>query len=78
MNYIADLEQYIATQGWLNETHGVELGMLRGIAERLNDPKEFSPALVAQFGLWFRALKAQAPKGDEFVDEVEALLPKNV
>ena len=78
MNYIADLEDYIATQAWLNETHGVEIGMLRGIAERLNDPKEFSPALVAQFGLWFRALKAQAPKGEGYVDEVEALLPKNV
>jgi uncharacterized membrane protein YebE (DUF533 family) len=78
MNYMADLEDYIAAQLWLNETHFVEIGMLRGLAERLNDPKDFSPALVAQYGLWFRALKAQAPKGDEFVDEVEALLPKNV
>ena len=76
MNYIADLEEYIDAQSWLSEMHAVEIGMLRGLAEQLADPKLFSPAMVAQYGLWFRALKAQAPKGDEFVDEVEALLPK--
>lgn len=78
MNYMNDLEEYIAAQFWLSETHAVEIGMLRGLAEQLADPKLFSPAMVAQYGLWFRALKAQAPKGDEYVDEVEALLPKNV
>lgn len=78
MNYGSDLETYLASQNWLNETHTVEIGLLRGIAERLEDPKQFSPALVAQYGLIFRALKAQAPKGDDDTDEVESLLPKNV
>lgn len=78
MNYTADLETYFAAQSWLTETHTVEIGLLRGIAERLEDPKQFSPALLAQYGLIFRALKAQAPKGDEDDDEVESLLPKNV
>lgn len=78
MNYTADLDAYIASQSWITETHTVEIGLLRGIAERLEDPKQFTPAMLAQYGLIFRALKAQAPKGDEDDDEAESLLPKNV
>jgi hypothetical protein len=78
MTYLNDLETYIASQGWINEQHVVEVGLLLGIAERLQDPKQFSPALLAQYGLVFRALKAQAPKGDDDDDLVESLLPKNV
>lgn len=76
MNYGQDLETYLKSQNWITEAHTVEVGLLRGIAERLEDPKQFSPALLAQYGLIFRALKAQAPKGDEDDDEAEALLPK--
>ncbi len=76
MNYKGDLEEYIGAQFWLTETHSVEIGLLRGMASRLDTPDGFSPALVAQYGLWFRALKAQAPRDDSAVDELEEELRK--
>lgn len=76
MTYKQDLEEYIEAQSWLTETHSVEIGLLRGMAVRLDTPDGFTPALIAQFGLWFRALKAQAPRDDSDLDELEVELRK--
>lgn len=76
MTYKQDLEEYIEAQSWLSETQSVEIGLLRGMAMRLDTPDGFTPALVAQYGLWFRALKAQAPRDDSAIDELEAELRK--
>ena len=76
MTYKQDLEEYIDAQGWLTETQSVEIGLLRGMAARLDTADGFTPALVAQYGLWFRALKAQAPRDDSDLDELEQELRK--
>lgn len=74
MTYTESLETYVASQTWLNETHVVEIELLRGVAAHLDTPDGFSPAMVSQFGLWFRALKAQAPREGNDLDELEAEL----
>ena len=76
MTYKQDLEEYIEAQSWLAETQSVEIGLLRGMANKLDTPDGFTPALIAQFGLWFRALKSQAPRDDADIDELEAELRK--
>lgn len=76
MTYKQDLEEYIAAQAWLSETQSVEIGLLRGMAARLDTLDGFTPALVAQYGLWFRALKSQAPREDVAFDELEQELRK--
>lgn len=76
MTYKQDLEEYIAAQGWLSETQSVEIGLLRGMANRLDTADGFTPALIAQFGLWFRALKSQAPREEGVLDELEQELRK--
>lgn len=73
MEFTDAVAQFESASPWLGPEHAPAVVMLRSMAVRL-DEGETAPALLAQFGLTFRALAKEAPRGDVEADPLEDAL----
>jgi hypothetical protein len=73
MTRLEELEGYVSAQDWITDAHAVELGILRLMAARIDEGID-TPAMLAQYGLWFRDLKKSEPAEQISADPLEALL----
>ncbi len=74
MSYRRSVQAFISASDWLGAEHMPSIVALLSLADKLD--REVTAAMVSQFGVTFRDLRAQSPggapdKGDPLEDDLE-------
>lgn len=70
--FTESVTEFLDASPWVDASHSPAVATLTALAEQLDN--EIVPALVAQFGLTFRALAKEAPAAAPTEDPLEQAL----